>query len=124
MTQLWYPSSGFHAKTGTLVGVYNFGAQAIEFSRLTPSARARGARLSGIKLHPQMETEVERPVSVAWHQIPCYRGAFASWGESSRHHYYPLLTEPEDRIYLAGEHLSYLTGWQEGAVLSAQHAQS
>jgi monoamine oxidase len=22
-------------------------------------------------------------------------------------------------IYLAGEHLSYLTGWQEGAILSA-----
>ena len=26
------------------------------------------------------------------------------------------LLEPEGRLYLAGEHLSYLTGWQEGGI--------
>jgi monoamine oxidase len=32
-----------------------------------------------------------------------------------------LLT-PDDNIYFAGEHLSILQGWQEGAILSAYHA--
>jgi len=30
-----------------------------------------------------------------------------------------VLCEPAGRIYLAGEHLSYLTGWQAGAIESA-----
>lgn len=32
-----------------------------------------------------------------------------------------LLTA-DDNIYFAGEHLSILQGWQEGAILSAYHA--
>ena len=32
-----------------------------------------------------------------------------------------LLT-PDDNIHYAGEHLSILQGWQEGAILSAYHA--
>ncbi|HEX5377364.1 MAG TPA: hypothetical protein VFW47_02260, partial [Phenylobacterium sp.] len=27
--------------------------------------------------------------------------------------------EPDGRLYLAGEHLSYLTGWQAGGIESA-----
>ncbi len=29
---------------------------------------------------------------------------------------YQVLLQPDGPIFLAGEHLSYLTGWQEGAV--------
>ena len=32
---------------------------------------------------------------------------------------YPVLNEPDGRVYLSGEHLSFVTAWQEGAVLSA-----
>ena len=32
---------------------------------------------------------------------------------------YPVLCEPDGRLYLAGEHLSYLTGWQAGGIESA-----
>jgi hypothetical protein len=32
---------------------------------------------------------------------------------------YPVLLEGEGRVLLAGEHLSYLTGWQAGAIESA-----
>ena len=122
ITQLWYPASGFHSSHGVLVGAYNFGVQAIEFGRLSAKRRAEVARISGEKIHPQMNTEAVNPISVAWQHVPFSAGAFASWTESSRQRFYPLLTEPEDRFYLAGEHLSYLTGWQEGAVLAAQYA--
>jgi len=29
---------------------------------------------------------------------------------------------PDENIFFAGEHLSILQGWQEGAILSAYHA--
>jgi monoamine oxidase len=32
------------------------------------------------------------------------------------------MLEPDDRIYFAGDHLSHLSSWQEGAALSAQRA--
>jgi len=32
---------------------------------------------------------------------------------------YPLLLQPDGPFYFAGEHMSWITGWQEGAVLSA-----
>ena len=33
-----------------------------------------------------------------------------------------VLLTPDDAISFAGEHLSILQGWQEGAILSAYHA--
>ena len=39
--------------------------------------------------------------------------------EEARATAYPVLCEPDGRIYLAGEHLSYIGGWQAGAFESA-----
>ena len=33
-----------------------------------------------------------------------------------------VLLNPDDNIFFAGEHLSLLQGWQEGAILSAYNA--
>jgi monoamine oxidase len=44
---------------------------------------------------------------------------WAEWSDESRKAAYPVLCEPDGRIYLSGEHLSYLTGWQAGAIESA-----
>jgi uncharacterized protein len=35
---------------------------------------------------------------------------------------YALLLEPDGPFYFAGEHVSWIPGWQEGAVLSAHQA--
>src|SRR6185295_9790050 len=35
---------------------------------------------------------------------------------------YQRLLLPEGQVYVAGDQVSYLSGWQEGAVLSAHHA--
>jgi monoamine oxidase len=56
---------------------------------------------------------------MCWHRVPFNMGGWAEWTEDSRAKYYPTLLEPEGRLYLAGEHLSYLTGWQEGGIESA-----
>jgi monoamine oxidase len=35
---------------------------------------------------------------------------------------YARLTEPDGAIYMAGDHVTHLVGWQEGAALSAHRA--
>jgi monoamine oxidase len=46
-------------------------------------------------------------------------GGWAEWTDKTRAAAYPTLVAGEGRILLAGEHLSYLTGWQAGAIESA-----
>jgi monoamine oxidase len=46
-------------------------------------------------------------------------GGWAEWTEEARASAYPKLVEPDGRIYLAGEHLSYIGGWQAGGIESA-----
>ena len=47
-------------------------------------------------------------------------GAFASYSTDVRRNHYPVLIEPDDRIYLAGEHTTFLTGWMAGAFEAAR----
>jgi monoamine oxidase len=37
---------------------------------------------------------------------------------------YDRLLEPDGPIYMAGDHVSHIVGWQEGAALSAHRAVS
>ncbi len=116
ITQIWYPNSGFGQDNGILVGAYTFGGSAgVNFANLSPQERINMAVLQGGNLHSEMSTEVGRGISIAWPKIPFQLGA---WGTSSPQ---TLLT-PDEKIVFAGEHLSILQGWQEGAILSAYHA--
>ena len=54
--------------------------------------------------------------------MPYNRGGWASWSDDGREAQYSVLTRPDGPFYFAGEHVSYLTAWQEGAILSAHHA--
>ena len=119
VTQVWYPSSGFHAKTGILGGAYNFYPEAIGFGHTSPAIRESVAQKSLQALHPGVNNLLEHPISVAWQNIPYSEGGWVYWDEQGRERHYPVLNQPDGRVYLAGEHLSHLTAWQEGAVLSA-----
>ena len=119
-TQLWYPSHGFHAAKGILVGAYLWGGPAGErFAARSPEARAAAAIADGSALHPGYAQEVRLPVSVAWSRMPRARGAWAEWGTAPDRGAAALLRRPEGPYHFAGDHLSWLPGWQEGAVLSA-----
>ncbi|MEN9226731.1 MAG: flavin monoamine oxidase family protein [Thermostichus sp. HHBFW_bins_43] len=125
ITQIWYPSSGFHQDKGILVGAYIWSNDIGErVGSLSLADRLELAIADGEKLHPgyRGELEVETGLSIAWHKVPYIRGGWASWSTEARAQAYPILNEPDDRLILAGEHLSYLTGWQEGAILSAHEA--
>ena len=121
--QIWYPSHGMHGRKGVLVGAYIFGGPAGErFAARTPAERAAAAIADGAALHPNYTREVAQPISVAWSRMPHAQGAWAEWEDAQRRDLYPLLCAPEGPYHFAGEHLSYLPGWQEGSVLSAEAA--
>jgi monoamine oxidase len=113
------PSSGWQSKKGVLLGYYQFGASAAKISALSPKARAEFAVAAGQKIFPQYRENFETSFSVAWHRVKYNLGGWCQWGAEGRKSAYPILNEPDGRIYLAGEHLSYLTGWQAGAIESA-----
>jgi len=116
ITQVWYPNHDFGQPNGIVVGGYLFGGAAgQDFTALSPQQRIDRALAESSALHPQMIGEATRGLSVAWQKVPFQRGA---WGVSDP----GILLTPDDSLFLAGEHLSILQGWQEGAILSAYHA--
>jgi monoamine oxidase len=115
-----YPSYGWQGEKGVLLGYYNFDSDAIEISAMPHEERVRYALEMGSKVHPEVyQREFETGFSVAWHLIPYSLGGWASWSSDARQEAYPVLNEPDGRIVLAGEHLSYMTGWMSGAIESA-----
>ena len=113
------PSSGWQKQKGVLLGYYNYQSSAIEVSAMTPAERAEFAVAAGEKIFPAYRDSFESAFSVAWHRVQYSLGGWADWNDESRKHAYPVLLEGEGRVLLAGEHLSYLTGWQAGAIESA-----
>jgi monoamine oxidase len=124
ITQVWYPSHGFHGRGGVLIGAYIWNsAPALRFSGRTPQERASSAIDDGERLHPGYAKRVRSGVSVAWSKVPYSLGAWMEWESvpGGRAETYPVLLAGDGPFYFAGEHMSYITAWQEGAVQSAHY---
>jgi monoamine oxidase len=119
INQISVPSYGFQKKKGVLLGYYQYQTAAIETSALSPKERVEFALAAGQKIFPQYTENFETSFSVAWHRVQYNLGGWAEWTDKTRAAAYPTLVAGEGRILLAGEHLSYLTGWQAGAIESA-----
>ena len=116
ITQIWYPSNALGSTNGIIIGAYIWGSSAsTNFSNQSPQQRINSASLQGNNLHSEYQSEVSKGISVAWRNIPFQLGAYGLSSAST-------LLNPDDNIIFAGEHLSILKGWQEGAILSAYHA--
>jgi monoamine oxidase len=115
--QIWYPSSGFGNAQGILVGSYLFGgSDAQTFAALSPAQRIERALVYGEQLHPQYRSNLSRGLSVAWQKVPYSAGGWAVSNPA------PVLQQADGPFLFAGDHLSYLPGWQEGAVISSMQA--
>jgi monoamine oxidase len=122
--QIAYPNTGYNsAGKGVLLGAYLFdGPNAYEFTSMHPDERVARAVEFGARLHPQYGSEYENGIAVAWHRVPFTLGCAGNWSEEARAEHYDNLCEIDGRIVLAGEHVSYIPAWQEGAILSALDA--
>jgi monoamine oxidase len=118
-----YPSTGYfdHGK-GVLLGAYVWGADALQFTAMQPADRVREAVRLGSQIHPQYPEEFDNGIAVAWHRVPSALGCFGNWTDKLRAQHYENLCRIDGRIALAGEHASYVSAWQEGAITSALDA--
>ncbi len=123
ISNIGYPSTGyFGSGKGVLLGAYIWGLDAMEFTAMSPEERVSKALEYGSRIHPQYPQEFENGIAVAWHRSPFTLGCFGMWTEEARSKHYENLCRFDGRIVLAGEHASYLSAWQEGAVTSALDA--
>jgi len=123
ITNIGYPNTGYlSGGKGVLLGAYIWGLNAMEFTSMTPPQRIQKALEYGAQIHPQYLKEFDNGVVVAWHRSPFTLGCYGMWSSEARAKHYDDLCRIDGRIALAGEHASFLGGWQEGAVTSAMDA--
>ena len=125
ITQFWYPSSGYFTTKGVLTGAYNYGETARKFGLLPLDQRLMLATQGAERLHPDFlkYVKTELGLSIAWQQVPYQRGGWADWdwNKPEQAAAYNRLLSPDRRFFVCGDQVSYLSGWQEGAILSAHH---
>lgn len=121
-----YPSGGYHDEKAVLVAAYvagwTHGDNPRKFAALSYAEQLKISRDSIEALHPGRSKLLSKPVAVLWGQTPWSEGVGAvgpNWGPNDRSERYAELLKPEGPIVFAGEHLSYVGLWQEGAALSA-----
>ncbi|CAB1057062.1 hypothetical protein D1BOALGB6SA_1801 [Olavius sp. associated proteobacterium Delta 1] len=81
------------------------------------------ALAGGQKFHPNLfERNVEKGISIAWQNIPNQAGGWAYYKNQAENPAYLSISKPQGRLVLAGDYLSFLSGWMEGAIRSAELA--
>lgn len=125
---VWYPTDKMFSPTGVVIAGFNLEREDLtdkvtSFGAL-PSVQAKldASRAAVEKLHPGRSHLLTKPVYVSWAKIPYSLGAYANNRHVECDAAYAQLEKPQGRTYFAGDYLSHLVGWQEGAVLSAHHS--
>jgi monoamine oxidase len=143
---IWFPSAGIFTPRGVLVSGYTDESRA-DFGGLTMAQKFEESRKSIERLHPGHGKELEKPMYVSWGKIPDNEGSWIrSYGPGQERYPgfglrgqtgqarsaeaartrtnpgYETLIEPDGPIIFAGDHVSHIVAWQEGAALSALRA--
>jgi monoamine oxidase len=143
---IWFPSADMFTPRGVVVSGYT-DEYNTPFGQLPIPQKFDESRKSIERLHPGHGKELEKPMYVTWGKIPYNEG---SWirsyapghntfpgvslhrqsgasthptGQSTETNPgYETLIEPDGRIIFAGDHVSHIVAWQEGAAVSALRA--
>jgi monoamine oxidase len=123
---VWYPSDRLFSSHGVLISGFNL--EKDENGAPTPfgqlgsiTAKLQASKMAVEKLHPGYSNLLTKPVYVSWPSIPYSLGSFANNHLESSQPAYNQLHQPEGNIFFAGDYVSRIVGWQEGAALSAHH---
>ena len=121
--QISYPSDQYFSKgKGVVLAAYQFGINSFDFSARTPENRMAKVMEDFTKIHPQAKEEFDNGISVAWHRNPATLGCYGLWTDTTRDKHFKDVSTMDNRVVLAGEHVSYIPAWQEGAILSSLEA--
>ncbi len=118
---IWYPSSRLMHPTGIVVSGYMDEVQVEGFHAMTMEEKFAVSRASIEKLHPGHGKELMNPIYCGWKNIKWNEGSWiADYGGGAAG--YEVIIQNDGPIYLAGDTISHIVGWQEGAALSARRA--
>src|SRR3954452_14862735 len=98
------------------------GETAIAFNKRTVAERLAIAREQGEKLHPGYAKYVEHGVAIGWENIEHQRGGWVNEDDPNFGANSYILSRPQVRFHMAGDQITFLSGWQEGALVAAHHA--
>jgi monoamine oxidase len=123
-TVVWYPSGNWNSAKGILMGAYSYGGRpaSVAFTHMTPEERFAVSKATIERMHPGKSDLLAKPLTVAWNETEWSGGVGCAWTDEQRQTDYLELCKPEGRVFFAGEHLSYVPFWQEGAILSSYEA--
>lgn len=135
LLQIWYPSQGTHGEKGILLGGYVFDHHANErVANMSVTKRIEHALDMGEAIHPgRYRRHFEVGLSVAWHRynhlLGCGSGfpedpKEGSFGVEAAEEKFQLRRPILGRYYMIGDQVSFLHGWQEGAIGTAHEALS
>jgi monoamine oxidase len=115
--QIIYPSYGFNGAKGVLTGYF------LDFARTmrgrNPAERQQLALEQGTRIHPQYANEFETAFSVSWPRVPWSRGSWRS-ETAAAHEALAVLRRPDGRVYFAGDYMTDMSSWMQGAFDSAR----
>ena len=115
--QVIYPSHGFTTSKGVLVGYY------LDFRgtmRERPPAEIQRLALEhGSRIHPQYPAEFESAFSVSWARVPWSRGSWRAESDAA-HDALTALRQPDGRVHFAGDYMTDMSSWMQGAFESAR----
>jgi monoamine oxidase len=119
---VWYPSAKLFSETGVLISGYGAERNS-RFGQLPDiQAKLQASREAVEKLHPGFGNQLRSPLYVYWGKIPHNLGSWVNRGAEFYSSAYQAFTQPDGRIYFAGDHCSRVGAWQEGAVGAAHRA--
>lgn len=111
----WYPSNGYHKSQGVIVAGYAFDGN---MAKRPMAEQIAYARDTIERLHPGQSGKMHSPVIVHWGAMPYSFGLESEMPDSNPDDY-ALLGQNDGPFYFAGEHLSHVGAWQQGAFVSA-----
>jgi monoamine oxidase len=111
----WYPSHGFHEPEGVIVAGYNFNDT---MGKRTLPEQIAYARETINRLHPGQAGLMKAPIAIDWKKVPYNLGLEGHIANADPDGY-TLMGQADGPFYFAGEHLSHVGAWQQGAIVSA-----
>jgi monoamine oxidase len=121
LSPVWYPSAKLMHPTGIVVAGYMDEMQIPGFAELSMEQKFALSRAQIEKLHPGHGKELTKPVFCGWRHVRWNEGSWIR-GYGGGAAGYDVVTEADGPIYFAGDTISHIVGWQEGAALSARRA--
>jgi monoamine oxidase len=123
---VWYPSARLMHPTGIVVAGYTE-EQGTPFAALTLEEKFAASRASVEKLHPGHGKELTNPVFCGWRHVKWNEGSWIRSGRNggagmSDYAGYDVVIRADGPLLFAGDTVSHVIGWQEGAALSARRA--